>query len=144
VSVIGLAEPTPALINFLNADVALGALIDAVWEDPAPQDPVGAETIKVVVNLQTAPSEHTGGGGSHLECWYAVQVVGPSSQIGAIRQAAQRLDALLHNGPLVLVGYRVMGAFRESLLRRTEPETGTGVRWEWLGGLYRIFVAATS
>jgi hypothetical protein len=145
VNVTGTPDPTPALVDAIKAYAPIAAIAsDRVWEDPAPQDPLGQETVKVIVSLQTMPSEFAGGA-SHDEGWYAVQAVGPAAQVSQIRQLARWIDALLNNGPLTLAGFKVMGATRDSRLRRTEPEVGTGgVRWLWQGGLYRIFVVATS
>jgi hypothetical protein len=138
------ADPTPALIDAIKAYAPIAAIVSTrVWEDPAPQDPVGQETTKVIVSMQTMPSEFAGGA-SHDEGWFAVQAVGPAALVAQIRLLAQHIDTLLNNGPLSLAGFNVMGSTRDSRLRRTEPEVATGVRWLWQGGLYRIFVVATS
>jgi hypothetical protein len=143
---VSLLAPTKELVDFLNADAQLSvAAPRQFWKDNAPQSPLGAEEVAGVVSLQTPVSTHTGGGARHLECWYAVQVVGPSALIARIRTGARRIDDLLHNGPVALSGYQVLGAFLEEPIERSEQEPGAGgIRWEWLGGLYRLFVAATS
>lgn len=140
---VALAPPTPALINALNDDAPLIALATGlVWEDPAPQDAIGAERIKVVVKLQTGRPERTGDGGRHMPCFYSVQAVGPASLIGNIRLAAKRIDTIFEHALLVLTGYKVMGSLLDEAIERTEPEPGTGVRWEWRGGIYQLTVAA--
>lgn len=146
-NVTGTPDPTPALIDAIKAFGPIAAIAsDRVWEDAAPApDPLGLETVKVIVSLQTMPSHLAGGGKSHDEGWYAVQAVGPAAQVSQVRQLARWIDALLNNGPLTVVGFKVMGSTRNSRLRRTEVETASGgVRWLWQGGLYQIFLVATS
>jgi hypothetical protein len=141
---VSLLAPTKELVDFLNLDAQLRvAAPREFWKDAAPQSPLGSEEVAGVVSLQVPVSQHTGGGARHLECWYAVQVVGPAALIARIRTGARRIDDLLHNVPITLNGYKVFGAFMNEPIDRSEPEPVTGIRWEWMGGLYRLFVVAT-
>jgi len=145
VNVTGTPDPTPALIDAIKAFPPIAALApDRAWEYPAPLDPLGQETLKVIVSLQDMPSEFAGGA-SHDEGWYAVEAVGPAAQVSQVRELAQRIDALLNNGPLTVAGFKVMGSTRKKRLRYTESEAvAGGVRWLRQGGLYQIFLVATS
>ncbi len=138
-----LLAPTRELVTYLGSDASLAALAPrGVWQEPAPQDPVGQERVAVTVLYEAGTSEHTGGGSRTLECHYLVQATGPAALIDDILTAAKRIDKMLHFGIAVLPGYVVMAAFLEDPIERTEAEPVTGIRWESRGGRYRLDVVA--
>lgn len=134
---------TPELQSYLAADGVLASLAPGgVWEDPAPMN----QSAPVVVLLyETAEDEVCGGGARVTKFYYAAKVVGTAAMIATIKQAALRLDALLHFGPIAqehLPGYNVLTATRTEPISYPDPEPSTGLRWEHRGGHYRIDVEA--
>jgi hypothetical protein len=134
---------TPELQEYLAADATLASLASGgVWEDPAPAN----QNAPIVVLLyETAEDETCGGGSRVTRFYYVVKVVGPAVMIETIRQAALRLDALLHFGPIAqdhLPGYNVMAAKRNEPIAYPDPEPTTGVRYMHRGGRYQFDVEA--
>ena len=134
---------TPELRNYLAADPTLSTLAPGgVWEDPAPSN----QSAPVVVLLYETAEDDTCGGGSRVtRFYYAAKVVGTAAMIATVRQAALRLDALLHFGPIAqehLPGYNVLTSKRLEPIAYPDPEPSTGVRYMHRGGHYQIDVEA--
>jgi hypothetical protein len=134
---------TPELVDYLKADGVLALLAPGgVWEDPAPAN---QDAPVVAVLYETAEDQTCGGGSRVTRFYYAAKVVGTASMIATVRQAALRLDALLHFGPIAqehLPGYNVLTAQRLEPISYPDPEPTTGVRYMHRGGHYQIDVEA--
>jgi len=127
---------TASLHSYLAADATLlAAAVGGIWVDPAPE---GVAQPFVVVEQTLASDAGYGGGGRYSTVTYEVSAVAPASQVAAVRTAAGRLDALLHDARPTLTGFRVLGCRRTAPVDMVMEET-TG-RWVQVGGEYTVMV----
>ena len=133
-----------ALVAKLGADAALLAqMLNGVYFDKAP----AAMTRFVLVSLVEAVDGRQFGGRAFEDALYLVKAVGRSTpdqplEVGVMKTAAARIDALLEGGTLTVAGYTLMTMHRESRVRETEAdEEDTSISWEHRGGHYRVMVS---
>lgn len=124
------------LYTTLAADTALTALVGTrIYSHVAPNE---ATFPLVVFGLQTA-EDVMGVGPARImaQAVYVVRVIGQTGSFGALKAAADRLDAVLH-GASGSAGDGVVLA-----CVRTQPfemvETIAGVQYRHLGGLFRLW-----
>jgi len=143
-----------AVIATLLADAGPGGLRtllpDGVFMDEAGASMVdgAAATRFVIVSLIDEHDETAFGGTAFEDALYLVEARALSKINGAqlppltIKAAAARIQALLHEQPLAIPGYRLMLMARESRVRRTEiDDADPSIRWFRRGGRYRIIAS---
>jgi hypothetical protein len=124
-----------ALVAKLGADPALLALCPngAYWDEAAAN-----ATAFVVVSLVDELDVDEFGRTAYEDALYAVEVRFKASVTNA-QAAAARVQALLHDQPLVVAGYTWMTMHRESRIRVTEVDAvDPSIRWYRRGGNYRL------
>ena len=140
-----------AVIAKLLADAALRTLLpDGVFMDEAGESMVDGSAAKrfVIVSLLEAHDEPTFDGTAFEDGLYLVEARALSKINGAplppltIKAAAARIQALLHEKPLAIPGYRLMLMTREGRVRKTEvDDADPSIRWFRRGGQYRIIAS---
>lgn len=133
-----------AIIALLGADsTLLGLMPNGVYWDEAP---AGA-TRFVIVSFVEEVDVQQFGGRSFEDGLYLVKAVGlskPSTPLGptVMKDAADRIDALLDHQPLTVTGYTWMTMHREARVRQTEvDEVDSAIRWHHRGGHYRVVMS---
>jgi predicted metalloprotease len=134
-----------AVIARLNADATLlGYCPNGVYWNLAPP---GA-TAFVVVSLVDAHDEAEFGGTAYEEALYAIEarILALEGQTTPIKDAADRIHALLQDQPLTVAGYDYGTMHRDTegaaRIRMTEFDAADpGVRWYRRGGYYRVMMA---
>ena len=126
-----------ALIAKLSSDATLAALAtNGVYFDEAPQ---GSRSFVIVSLMDEDDAQHFGQR-SFEDALYLVKAVVITTVANAntvIRDAANRIDALLEQTTLTATGYMPMACYREARLRLTEvDEVDPTVRWYHRGGQY--------
>ena len=76
---------------------------------------------------------------------YTVQAVLPTSAMAPATQAAARIDAVLEDQPLTIPGYGWLSTVRVERLRPAgAPDpVDKNIRWQQIGGRYRVDVTPT-
>lgn len=136
------------LATRLGGDATLSSLVSGPFLDLVPQtDPQtkAPPTFPALIYSLHVPRDRRGVGGRRIlsELTYAVKVCGQGNGLLALQSAADRADALLQDAGVqsVSIGgqsYTIAGCYRESPLGYAE--LSEGVRWVYLGGLYRIVI----
>jgi hypothetical protein len=128
-----------ALVARLQSDPTLMALIpDGVWIDEAQE---GCKRFAIVTLLEEH-DEAEFGRRAYEDSLYLVKAVMLSTLNGDIKGAAARIDVLLEDYPLTVVGYSYMTMHREARVRFTDVDEGdASIRWEVRGGHYRVQMA---
>lgn len=127
-----------ALVAKLGADQALLALCPngAYW-DEAPANATAFVIVSLVDELDVDEFGRT----AYEDALYAVEVRLKATATNA-QAAAARIQALLHDQPLVVAGYTWMTLHRESRMRQTEVDAvDPSIRWYRRGGQYRLQMA---
>lgn len=136
-----------AVIAKLNGDPSLLSLCPhGVYWGIAP---AGSKKF-VIVSLVDAHDEAELGGTAFEEHLYAIEarMVAQAGESMPIREAADRIHALLQDQPLTVPGYDYVAMHRETQaaarIRMTEFDpTDPGVLWYRRGGYYRVIMAPT-
>lgn len=105
--------------------------------------PARAATPFVVFNAQSPGFDVMGVGTARvmLNCLYQVKVVVQDASFAPAKDAADRIDTLLHGATGTPPGGQVLGCVREGPL--AYAEVSDGIEYRHLGGLYRIWVQET-
>lgn len=105
--------------------------------------PATADTPFVVFTAQSPGFDVMGVGTARvmLNCLYQVKVVVQDGSFNGAKDAADRIDALLHGATGTPAGGQVLGCVREGPL--AYAEVSDGIEYRHLGGLYRIWVQET-
>jgi hypothetical protein len=134
-----------AVIATLAADATLlGFCPNGVYWDEAPS----GFTKFVIVSLVDSHDEPELGGTAYEELLYAIEarILGEPGQTIHIHEAADRIQALLHDQPLTVPGYDYVSMHRDTeagaRIRKTEVAApDSNVRWYRRGGYYRVLMA---
>lgn len=102
--------------------------------------PATAVTPYVVFNAQSPGFDVMGVGTARvmLNCLYQVKVVVQDASFSGAKDAADRIDELLHGATGTPSGGEVLGCVREGPL--AYAEVTDGIEYRHLGGIYRIWV----
>lgn len=89
----------------------------------------------------------TGGNRAGTRPLLRVEVIGQGGGFAALQPIADAADAALHGAPVETVeigaqSYEVRGCLRQHPLKRAEIEKPGGVRYNYLGGVYRLWMRA--
>jgi hypothetical protein len=125
-----------AVLQVLITDPTLAALMpDGVYWDVAKPK---AKRF-VIVSLVEALDEPVFGQRAFEDVLYLVKAVALESTGGDVKAAADRIDALLEDGTLLISSFVHMVTCREARIRYTEvDEVDDTIRWQHRGGHYRV------
>lgn len=126
------------LYGKLSGDATLTAKVGArIYSYVAPTT---ATTPYVVFSAQSPGFDVMGVGTARvmLNCLYQVKVVVQDASFNTAKDAADRIDELLHGATGTPSGGEVLGCVREGPL--AYAEISDGIEYRHLGGLYRIWV----
>lgn len=137
------------IVTTLATDAALFAIVgNRIFESLAPQIDVDTENgtapvYPIVLFQMQSVSDSLGSGASRVmtSALFFVKVVGERGGYADLQAACDRIDALLHQAAItaVTVGaetFTILGSCRERPVQYAEVING--VRFNYLGGLYRI------
>jgi hypothetical protein len=133
-----------ALVNYLAEDAALTALLpDGVWIDEAPPGAKRFVLVSVYPQRDDDSAVFDGNGRGFELVRYVVSAVGVTTVIDGpqIKDAAARIDALLHRHTLTVPGYPA-GATVARTQRQRPPVTvdddDRSIRWYVRGAEYEL------
>ena len=139
------SELDTAVVNRLSGDATLAALLpDGVWIDEAPP---GAQRFVLVHVFPARDDEGAvfdGDGRGFEMVRYVVSAVGVTTAISGpqIKDAAARIDALLHRQMLTVPGYPPDVTLARTMRFRPPVAVDSGdgsIRWYVRGGEYELF-----
>lgn len=133
------------VIAKLGSDATLLALVpDGVYYDEAPPN---AKRFVIVSIADSVDTPAFSKGRAVEELLLMVKAVMLSTASGNIQAAAARIDTLLDDGTLTVVGYDFAAMFRDPdqpRIRETEvDDLDPDLRWFHRGGFYRVQMAVT-
>ena len=137
-----------ALVATLEADAQLQALM-ATGASPEPPfvffefAPPG-RTKFVLVFQEDHLDEYSMGEHAYEVPVYAVMACDKSTSGATAKSAGQRIQAVLHDQPLTITGYRHMATLRQGRIRETKLDEDTDERWQHRGGRYAVWAAPNS
>lgn len=125
------------LYQTLSADPILSGYVDSrIYRNLAPQK---AEMPYVILQYQGGHDVRGVGPGRVMaQIIYVVKVVGPAAQYTALKAIADRVDGILHGASGQVADGEILGCVRETSLDYEEMQAG--VRYQHLGGQYRLYV----
>lgn len=128
-----------ALISKLAGDATLTSLAPGgVYREVAP---LGVAEPYVIVQLMNHRDEYQLARGQAFEdSTYMVKAVQASTSGSAVQAAADRIQALLHNGSLTITGYRLTDLERIERIAYVEIDDDRDRRYQHRGGLYQVLV----
>lgn len=129
------------LYTTLSTDATLKGKVGArIYSYVAPARTL---TPYVIFNAQSPGFDVMGVGTARvmLNCLYQVKVVVQDASFHGAKDAADRIDELLHGAAGTPTGGQVLGCVREGPL--AYAEVTDGIEYRHLGGLYRIWVQET-
>lgn len=133
------------ILTTLTADGTLSGIVSArIFADFAPQQTQGGQQVYpcVIFSEQSSLPDSMGAGAVRLlaKPLFFVRVIGRGGY-GDISDAADRIDALLHQGGATVTisgtDYFIQ-SFRVRPFQRSEPDDG--VRYSTRGGFYRLLI----
>lgn len=133
-----------AVVNRLSADAALLALTpDGVYVSEAPQGKTKFTLVSLISGLDTGQMAEAPAPRRALEdVLYAIKAVIMSTSRTAANDAAARIDVLMEDRPLTIVGYGCLSVERIERIDDTEvDEVDKAIRWQHRGGRYRVLVS---
>src|SRR5262245_5076262 len=133
------AEAYEFLYAKLHGDATLlGYAPGDVWPDLAPP---GTTTPFVVITLQSETDTLTATAFRILSRpLFQIKAVGPATQRAAIRNAANRIDALLARTSGVTTNAVIEACYRDGVFNI--PEIVDGKLWTSIGGFHRLEIAS--
>lgn len=128
-----------AIVARLAGDAQLTALAPGgVFRGVSPQ---GAAQPFVIVDLVTHADEwEMGQAAAYESVLYQVKAVQGSTSGTGAQAAADRIQTLLDNVALSVIGYHSMLCAREERIAYTEVDDASDHRFQHRGGLYRVMV----
>jgi hypothetical protein len=138
------AEVDRAIVNRLSADAALLALTpDGVYVNEAKQGKTKFTLVSMISGLDTGQMAEAPAPRRALEdVLYAIKAVIMDSSRTAAGNAAKRIDELMEDQPLTIVGYGCLSVERTERIDETEvDEIDKSIRWQHRGGRYRVLVS---
>ena len=133
-----VAEGYEYLYNKLSGDsTLLGYATGGIWPEMAPP---GTATPFVVIGHQSDTDTLTATAIRIMaRMYFQVKAVGPVTQSTAIRNAANRIDALLARTSGTSTNGIILACWRDGALNI--PELVDGAVWRNLGGMYRLEIS---
>jgi hypothetical protein len=128
------------LYTTLSTDAALGSVVSTrVYSAPAPQN--AAYPFVSFAQVSAADDNLVAGGRACVEVTYQVEVVSEGASFGPLRAAANRIDAILHGAHgTATAGSVTIASTRDEPYKETEIVNG--VRYNHLGGVYRLYAGS--
>lgn len=135
-----------ALVDRLAGDATLSGLLpDGVFFDVAPQ---GALRFLHLALFESRDEWAQGTPGARRiaeECIFLVQAAVQEPSAVVADAAAVRIDELLEDQPLTIVGYYNHAIHRVQRIRSSAPDAAdASLRWQYRGGRYRVAVTPLS
>lgn len=126
-----------AVMAKLQGDATLLSLAPGnVWADSAPEGAIDIGRF-VIVNLQLETPTYELGGVAYVAARYQVKVVDRSTTKTAAQAALDRIDTLLHNVALTIVGHAHMISKRVARFAFKELEGPN--TWQHRGADYEVY-----
>lgn len=132
-----------AVVARLSGDATLMGLVpDGVYVHEAAQGTTKFALVSLVSSLDAGQMAAPGQRRATEDALYAVKAVILGTSRTAAGQAAARIDALLEDQPLAIVGYACLSIARTEVIDDTEvDDVDNAIRWQHRGGRYRILAA---
>lgn len=133
------ANVDAALISTLAGDATLTTLAPGgVYREVAP---LGVAEPYVIVQLMSHDDQYLLNKAQAFEAGtYMVKAVQASTSGSAAQAAADRIQALLHNGSLTITGFRLINLARQERIAYVEIDDVRDRRYQHRGGLYDVLV----
>lgn len=133
------ANVDAALISKLAGDATLTTLAPGgVYREVAP---LGVAEPYVIVQLMNHDDQYLLNTAQAFEAGtYMVKAVQASTSGSAAQAAADRIQALLHNGSLTITGFRLINLARQERIAYVEIDDVRDRRYQHRGGLYDVLV----
>lgn len=129
------SELDASISALLLGDAQLAAIMtDGVYFDIASH---GAQKF-VIVSLMSEFDTRMFHGRAFETAIYLVKAVALSTTGADVKTAAARIDALLEQATLNVIGYGQVIASRTERVRMTELDPNNDSRWQHRGGLYEV------
>lgn len=137
------SEVDAAVLAKLAADAQLKALApDGIYFDVPEQGKTRVVIVSIVLHQDHATFNAPGARRDREITTYLVKATLKGASGTDAKAAALRIDRVLEDQPLVIVGYTWLSTRRTERVRYQEPDPmDQSLRWQHRGGRYRVEVA---
>lgn len=135
-----MTEIDDAVVNRLKNDATLQGLAPGgVWIDIA--DPAATRPY-VIVSVGEGPDVAQFRGSAFEKRFYAVTAEDFSESATAVKSAAKRISALLHDATFSITGYTLLKCHRDRYIRHARDDGDR--RWQVAGAVFEVWAQATA